>query len=209
MLLIINRGCLTKYCSILRSSSFCTSSCTRQVKDGPTKAMYDRMIRVDHAGELGANRIYAGQLAILRKTDVGPIIEEMWEQEKVHLAKFNELIPKHRVRPTVLTPVWNVAGWVLGAGTALMGKEAAMACTVAVEETITEHYNDQLRELLAREDSSEHQELLDTIKQFRDEEMEHHDIGIDHDALNAPFYSVLKNVIQAGCKVAIFASERI
>lgn len=173
-------------------------------------AMYDRIIRVDHAGELGANRIYAGQLAVLGKSDVGPIIEEMYDQEKKHLAKFNELIPKHRVRPTVLTPIWNVAGWVLGAGTALMGKEAAMACTVAVEETITEHYNNQLRELLQDTDNAEdHKELLDVIKQFRDEEMEHHDIGIDHDALKAPFYSGLKSAIQAGCKVAIYASERI
>lgn len=189
---------------------FTTSSHFLQTQDAKKKAMYDRIIRVDHAGELGANRIYAGQLAILGKTDVGPIIEEMYDQEKKHLQKFNELIPKHRVRPTVLTPIWNVAGWVLGAGTALIGKEAAMACTVAVEETITDHYNNQLRELLEdAEGTDKHKELLDVIKQFRDEEMEHHDIGIDHDALKAPFYSGLKSVIQTGCRIAIYASERV
>lgn len=192
-----------------RNAMRCISVSSCFLQNESTKSMYDRMIRVDHAGELGAYRIYAGQLAVLRKTDIGPIIEEMQEQEKHHLQTFNELIPKHRVRPTILTPVWNVAGFVLGAGTALLGEKAAMACTVAVEETIADHYNEQLRELLGQDDPSQHKELLDIIKQFRDEEMEHHDIGIDHDALNAPFYSVLKTVIQTGCRAAIYASERI
>lgn len=173
------------------------------------KELYDKIIRVDHAGEYGADRIYAGQLAVLGKTKAGPIIEHMWEQEKEHLKVFSELIPKHRVRPTVLLPVWNVAGYALGMGTALLGKEAAMACTVAVEESITEHYNYQLRELVNSDDAEEHKELMETIKWIRDEEMEHHDTGLEHDALNAPFYSALKNVIQVGCKVAIYASERI
>ena len=113
--------------------------------------MLDRMLRVDHAGEYGADRIYAGQLAVLGKTPVGETIQHMWEQEKVHLATFNRLLPEHRARPTLLLPLWNVAGFALGAGTALLGKEAAMACTVAVEASITEHYNDQIRELVSEE----------------------------------------------------------
>lgn len=173
------------------------------------RELYDRIIRVDHAGELGADRIYAGQMAVLGKSDVGPLIQHMWDQEKNHLKTFCELIPHHRVRPTVLTPIWNVAGFALGAGTALLGKEAAMACTVAVEETITEHYNKQIRELLELEDSEDRNKLLATIKQFRDEEMEHHDTGIEHDAENAPAYNALKSVIQTGCHAAIWLSERV
>ena len=95
--------------------------------------MLDRMIRVDHAGEFGADRIYAGQHAVLGQTAVGSTIQHMWEQEKVHLATFNSLLPRHRARPTLLLPLWNLAGYALGAGTALLGKEGAMACTVAVE----------------------------------------------------------------------------
>ena len=171
--------------------------------------LYERIIRVDHAGELGADRIYAGQMAILGNSEVGPLIQHMWDQEKNHLNTFRKLIPHHRVRPTVLTPIWNVAGFALGAGTALLGKEAAMACTVAVEETITEHYNNQIRELLELEDSEERNKLLATIKQFRDEEMEHHDTGIEHDAENAPAFKALKTLIQTGCRAAIWMSERI
>lgn len=130
----------------------------------------------------------------------------MWDQEKRHRAKFEELIRKHRVRPTVLTPVWNVAGFVLGAGTALMGKQAAMACTVAVETVITEHYNDQLRALMESGEMID-EELLGTIKQFRDEEQEHHDTGIEHGAEQAPFYQALTNVIKYGCKTAISISK--
>ena len=106
------------------------------------KSAIHRIIRVDHAGELGADRIYAGQLAILgRDPKVGPVIKEMWEQEKGHLKTFENLIPTYRARPTVLHPLWSVAGFALGAGTALLGKEAAMACTIAVETVIGEHYD--------------------------------------------------------------------
>lgn len=188
--------------------------------------MIDRMVRVDHAGELGADRIYAGQLAVLGKKissnyfhwiklitifigdkKVGPTIKHMWEQEKFHRAEMERLIKKHRVRPTVLTPIWNVAGFMLGATTALMGEKAAMACTVAVETVIVEHYNDQLRQLM--ESPNPDKELLDIITKFRDEEQEHHDCGIDHGAEQAPFYSALSNVIKFGCKTAIKISERI
>lgn len=180
----------------------------RLSSDKTTQALLDKIIRVDHAGELGANRIYQGQMAVLGNTDSGPVIQHMWDQEKVHLKKFEELIPKHRVRPTVLVPVWNIAGFALGASTALLGKEAAMACTTAVETTIVEHYNNQIRALV-EDDPEKHKELLETITQFRDEEQEHHDTGIEHDAEQAPFYKGLTEVIKIGCKGAIWLSERI
>ncbi|KAL0134644.1 hypothetical protein PUN28_001442 [Cardiocondyla obscurior] len=168
----------------------------------------DSIIRVDHAGELGADRIYAGQMAVLGRTAVGPTIQHMWDQEKRHRAKFEELICKYRVRPTVLIPLWNIAGFALGAGTALLGEKAAMACTVAVETVIVEHYNDQLRVLMENSDSVD-KEILETIKKFRDEEQEHHDTGIGHGAEQAPFYQALTNVIKCGCKTAISISKVI
>lgn len=167
----------------------------------------DSIIRVDHAGELGADRIYAGQMAVLGRTSVGPKIQEMWEQEKVHKAKFEELINKYRVRPTVLVPIWNIAGFVLGAGTAMLGPQAAMACTVAVESVIVDHYNDQLRTLMS--DPERNKELLETIQKFRDDEQEHHDIGLDHGAEQAPFYRALSDAIKFGCKAAISISKVI
>nr|AEX09207.1 ubiquinone biosynthesis-like protein [Pandinus cavimanus] len=171
-------------------------------------ALCDRILRVDRAGELGADRIYAGQMAVLGRTSVGPIIQEMWDQEKYHLKTFEQLIPKYRARPTALLPFWNVAGFLLGAGTALLGKESAMACTVAVEHVITEHYNDQIRELMA-DDPVHNEELLNVLKQFRDDEQHHHDTGLDYGATNAPFYSMLSETIKFGCKTAIWIAERI
>ncbi|KYO30583.1 5-demethoxyubiquinone hydroxylase, mitochondrial [Alligator mississippiensis] len=175
---------------------------------GLSKPLLDRIVRVDHAGEFGATRIYAGQMAVLRRTAVAPLIQHMWNQEKEHLKKFNELMVAYRVRPTILLPFWNIAGFALGAGTALLGKESAMACTVAVEESISHHYNNQIRKLM-EEDPEKYKELLLIIKQFRDEELEHHDMGLDHNAELAPAYSVLKTAIQIGCRAAIFLSERI
>ncbi|XP_004644540.1 5-demethoxyubiquinone hydroxylase, mitochondrial isoform X2 [Octodon degus] len=187
------------------SIRFCSSGMTL---DNINRAAVDRIIRVDHAGEYGANRILAGQMAVLGRTSVGPVIQKMWDQEKAHLKKFNELMVAFRVRPTVLMPLWNVMGFALGAGTALLGKEGAMACTVAVEETIAQHYNNQIR-MLMEEDPEKYQELLQLIKKFRDEELEHHDTGLYHDAELAPAYVVLKSVIQAGCRAAIYLSERL
>ncbi|PAA65892.1 hypothetical protein BOX15_Mlig014096g2, partial [Macrostomum lignano] len=173
-----------------------------------TRALLDRIVRVDHAGEFGADRIYAGQLAVLGGTPTGPLIRHMHEQEQDHLAAFEALIPALRARPTVLMPFWRVAGFALGAGTALIGKEAAMACTVAVEAEIQEHYNAQLRSLLA--DNPElHADLMRVIARFRDEEAEHHDTGLREDAESAPAYPALSAAIRAGCRVAIFLSERI
>lgn len=172
-----------------------------------TKTTLDSIIRVDHAGELGADRIYAGQMAVLGSTSKGPLINHMWEQEKVHRAKFEELIRKHRVRPTVMTPLWNVAGFALGVGSALLGDKAAMACTVAVETVIVDHYNDQLRTLMS--DPAVNKELLETITKFRDEEQEHHDTGIDHGAEQAPFYKAFSELIKVTCKTAIAISKVI
>nr|CAJ82489.1 coenzyme Q7 homolog, ubiquinone (yeast) [Xenopus tropicalis] len=176
--------------------------------DNEEKAVLDRIIRVDHAGEYGANRIYAGQMAVLGRSTVGPIIQHMWDQEKEHLKKFSELMVSHRVRPTVLMPLWNVAGFALGAGTALLGKKGAMACTVAVEASISEHFNSQIRTLM-ESDPEKHRALLQTIKKCRDDELEHHDTGLEHDAELAPGYFLLKNAIQLGCRAAIFLSERV
>lgn len=174
--------------------------------DPKKKKVIDAMLRVDHAGELGARQIYAGQLAVFRNTAVGKVIHEMAEQEKKHLDAFDRLIRERRVRPTAMLPIWNVAGYALGLGTALIGKEAAMACTVAVEEVIAEHYNEQVRALL--KDDAEG-ELRDLFREFRDDELEHKDTGIEYDAEKAPFYRALSDVIQAGCRAAIAITERV
>lgn len=176
--------------------------------DDEEKEMLHQMLRVDHAGEYGANRIYAGQMAVLGRSMTGPLIQQMWDQEKKHLAKFNEIIAENRVRPTALLPLWNIAGFALGASSALLGKEGAMACTVAVEESISEHYNSQIRALMER-DPEKYTELLQIIKEFRDDEMEHHDTGLEHDAESVPGYWLLKNLIQLGCKAAIYVSQRV
>ncbi|XP_067641669.1 5-demethoxyubiquinone hydroxylase, mitochondrial [Eurosta solidaginis] len=170
-------------------------------------ALIEEIIRVDHAGELGADRIYAGQMAVLGKGPMGKTIAHMWEQEKEHRKQFEKLINEHRVRPTLMLPIWNVAGFVLGAGTALMGEKAAMACTVAVETVIVEHYNDQLRQIM--DSPKPDKELLATITKFRDEEQEHHDTGIDCGAEQAPFYQAMTEIIKFGCKTAIAISKRI
>ncbi|TPX62022.1 hypothetical protein SpCBS45565_g07098 [Spizellomyces sp. 'palustris'] len=173
------------------------------------KALIAAMLRVDHAGELGANWIYKGQMAVLGKDPkVGPVVQHMWDQEKFHLKVFDDMIAANRVRPTALRPFWEVAGYALGAGTALLGKEAAMACTEAVETVIGEHYNDQLRELL-KIDHPEVDKLREVIKQFRDEELEHLDTAVDHEAKHAPVYPGLTAVIQQGCKAAIWIATRI
>ena len=169
------------------------------------KSILDQIIRVDHAGEYGATRIYDGQIAIFGKNSkIGKTIQHMADQEQEHIEKFNELIIEKRVRPTALLPVWNVAGFALGAGTALMGEKAAMACTVAVEKVIGEHYREQ-QELL----KDDEKELRKTIAKFEKDELEHHDIGLEHDAENAPGYKIMTKVIEIGCKTAIAISKKI
>ncbi|HTH15412.1 MAG TPA: demethoxyubiquinone hydroxylase family protein [Magnetospirillum sp.] len=163
-----------------------------------------RILRVDQAGELGAVRIYQGQRAILGKGRHGPLLARMAEQEQHHLETFNRLISERRVRPTALSPIWHVAGFALGAATALMGERAAMACTVAVEEAIDEHYADQAAQL-----GEDEADLKATIEKFREDEREHRDIGLANEAEKAPAYPLLSTAIKTGCKVAIWLSERV
>ncbi len=168
------------------------------------QTMVERVIRVDHAGEYGAARIYEGQLMIMGRGPKGDLIRHMKQQEQHHLDTFTRLISERRVRPTVLLPLWHVAGLALGAVTAAMGDRAAMACTVAVEEAIDEHYAAQCAAL-----PPEETELQGHITQFRAEEQEHRDIGLEHEAELAPAYKLMSAVIKAGCKVAIRVSERV
>jgi len=172
--------------------------------DPSDTAAVARILRVDHAGEYGAARIYAGQLAVLRRRDTAPVLREMAEQERQHLDRFADMIVRRRVRPTALLPLWHVAGFMLGAATAALGERAAMACTVAVEEAIDTHYAEQIATLDDSED-----ELRDTLRRFREDELQHRDIGLQHGAELAPGYRLLSAAIKAGCKVAIRISERI
>ncbi len=171
--------------------------------DPDREALVERMIRVDQAGEFGAARIYAGQLAVLGSTEDGPVLRHMAEQEQRHLETFNAMVAERGVRPTVLSPLWHVAGFALGAGTAMLGREAAMACTVAVEEVIDEHYARQ-RDRLGDDEAK----LRETIEEFRREEVEHRDTAIEHDARNAPGYELLTGAVKAGSRLAIWLSER-
>jgi len=164
---------------------------TRPTLSPTVSATLSRMIRVDHAGELAAFQIYKGQLLVLSRThpDLIPLITEMQAQERHHLDTFNRLVGHHRVRPTVMTPIWKMAGVALGAATAMLGREGAMACTEVVETVIGGHYNDQLRTIMTdlKEkglglESEEVKTLLATIKQFRDDELEHLDTAVQHDA---------------------------
>jgi ubiquinone biosynthesis monooxygenase Coq7 len=166
--------------------------------------MTERMIRVDHAGEYGATRIYAGQLAVLGRGGKGDLLRHMQAQEQAHLRTFNGLIADRRVRPTALLPIWHLAGFALGVVTAALGEKAAMACTVAVEETIDAHYTAQLETL-----GTEEPTLRETVEKFRAEELEHRDIGLENGAEQALGYRVMSRVIKAGCRAAIAISERV
>lgn len=164
----------------------------------------ERMVRVDHAGEYGAVRIYQGQLAVLGKSKNAAVIRHMKEQEDVHLETFDKIVADRRVRPTALLPLWHLAGFALGAGTALLGEKAAMACTVAVEEVIDQHYAGQVEAL-----GDEEKDLKETFEKFREEELEHRDTGLEHGAEQTPGYFVLTQAIKKGSKLAIWLSERI
>ena len=177
----------------------------RQLPGDPTvRETVERMLRVDHAGEYGAKRIYQGQLAVLGRGPRGDVLRHMRQQEQAHLDTFATLIADRRVRPTALLPLWHIAGFALGAVTAALGERAAMACTVAVEEAIDAHYAGQAAEL-----GEDEVDLRDTIEKFRAEELEHRDIGLAHGAEQAPGYRVLYALIKAGCRVAIAVSERV
>lgn len=162
------------------------------------------ILRVDLAGEYGAKRIYEGQIAILGKGPKGDLLRHMADQEAVHLETFQKLVAERRVRPTALHPIWHAAGYALGASTALMGEKAAMACTVAVEEVIDEHYRAQQDAL-----GDDEAELKDTIETFRQEELEHRDIGLENGAEQAAAYPVLSAAIKRASRLAIWLSERV
>lgn len=172
--------------------------------DPTARDVVERTIRVDHAGEYGAKRIYEGQLAVLGRTKYGPMIEHMKAQEQVHLDTFSRLIGERRVRPTALLPFWHVAGFALGAASALLGHRGAMACTVAVEEAIDEHYRAQ-EDTLGDDEAA----LRADIARFRAEELEHRDTGLENEAEQAPAYRLLSAAIKTGCKIAIKVSERV
>jgi ubiquinone biosynthesis monooxygenase Coq7 len=165
------------------------------------------MIRVDQAGEFGATRIYAGQLAVMGNR--GPHsakIAGMAEQEAGHREKFDALMARRGVRPTALQSFWDRAGFALGAVTALIGPEAAMACTAAIETEIDLHYSRQLEDLSA---SGEDPELATLIEEFRDDEREHRDAALAAGAERAPAYPLLSGLIRLGCRTAIRLSERV
>jgi ubiquinone biosynthesis monooxygenase Coq7 len=177
---------------------------TRRPGDGGGEARKARMIRVDQAGEYGAARIYAGQLAVLKGRPEAAAIEEMAEQEREHLVAFDEMLTNRRVRPTLLSPIWHVAGFAIGAATALAGPKTAMACTEAVEEVIEEHYAAQ-QTALAGSDP----ELESLIDEARADESEHKARAIAEGAKDAPAHGPLTAAIRAGTRAAIWLSERV
>ena len=175
---------------------------------GAMKARMAELLRVDHAGELAAVQIYRGQRAVFEgapgRDGIAADLAEMESQEAVHLKRFDDILTERRVRPTLLAPVWRVAGYALGAGTALMGEKAAHACTEAVESVIEQHYADQIAEVAGRDP-----ELAAELTQFREEELAHHDHAVEHGAREAPGYGLLSAVIKAGCRAAIRISEKV
>ncbi|MFO1152066.1 MAG: demethoxyubiquinone hydroxylase family protein [Rhodospirillales bacterium] len=176
----------------------------RMPGDGDAGDLVARVVRVDHAGEYGAVRIYEGQLSILGRTPEAAVIREMADKEREHLATFEQLLPERRVRPTLLQPLWHVAGFALGAATALLGPRAAMACTVAVEEVIDAHYAKQVAALEGTEP-----ELKAICERYREDELEHRSVALAHDAEQAPAYRPLTAVVKAGSRAAIWLSERL
>jgi 3-demethoxyubiquinol 3-hydroxylase len=177
--------------------------------DPAPRASIHRMIRVDHAGEYGAARIYAGQIAVLGRSRTAPAIRRMAAQEKRHLEAFDRFVVERRVRPTLLTPLWHAAGFALGAATALLGERAAMACTVAVEEVIDEHYGRQAETLGALPPDAADPELKAAVEEFRADELEHRDTAVAHGARELPGYGLLSATIKTGSRLAIWLSTRI
>lgn len=173
-----------------------------------TERRLAEMIRVDHAGEFGAVQIYRGQRAVFerieRKAHAAKLIAEMEAGEQEHLTTFDRLIAERQVRPTLMAPIWRVAGFGLGAATALLGEQAAHACTEAVEEVIEEHYGQQGEELRGVDT-----ELKHIVDRFREEEVAHRETAVEQGAHNAPGYPVLSAVIKFGCRAAIRISEKI
>ena len=166
------------------------------------------ILRVDHAGELGAVHIYRGQKAVFEaapgREATAETLAEMESHEQAHLEAFDKLLTSRGVRPTLLAPFWRVAGFALGAGTALLGEKAAHACTEAVESVIEEHYAGQIEELRVREP-----ELAAELSRFRDDELAHRDRAVQEGAHEAPGYGLLSAAIRTGCRIAIKVSEKV
>ncbi|MBW8811984.1 MAG: demethoxyubiquinone hydroxylase family protein [Caulobacterales bacterium] len=175
---------------------------------GAQAARLAEILRVDHAGELGAVHIYRGQRAVMGaaagRGRIAGQLAEMEAQEAVHLARFDRLLTERRVRPTALAPLWRLAGFALGAGTALLGEKAAHACTEAVETVIEGHYAGQIAELSERDP-----DLAAELSRFRDEELAHRDLAVEEGAREAPAHGLLSAVIGAGCRAAIKLSEKL
>lgn len=180
----------------------------------------DRALRVNQAGELAATLIYTAQTppVVRAHPHLRPLMKHMYDQEVGHFSTFNKLIAKHRIRPTAMYPIWEIAATFLGWSTGIMGREAAMACTEAVEIEIGSHYNEQVREVLSwvadadkrgEEIDDEIKDLLTILRKTRDEELEHLDHAVENDAKEAQPYELLVNIIRLGCKGAIKISEKI
>ena len=168
----------------------------------------EEIIRVDHAGERGAIKIYEGQLLALKtiKQDesLKDKIEKMKEQEKEHLEYFEKEIQKRKIKPTYLLPLWDIMGVTLGFGTALLGKKAAMLCTASVEEVIEDHYQNQLKKL-----GNDEMELKAKIEKFKGDEVDHKNMAYEAGATNKGMYSIMDQVIRVGSRIAITISEKI
>ena len=172
------------------------------------KNKIEEFLRVDHAGERGAIKIYEGQLlalnTLVKDDKLKKMIEEMKNHEKEHLDFFNKEIKKRNIKPTKLLPLWDLLGVSLGFGSAMMGKKATMLCTASVEEVIDGHYQNQLNQL-----NSDEKILKEKIKKFRDDEIHHKNIAYDNGASKEGLYSILDKIIKTGSKVAISISEKI
>ena len=168
----------------------------------------EEIIRVDHAGERGAIKIYEGQLLALKTikqdNDLKDKIEEMKEQEKKHLEYFEKEIKKRKIKPTYLLPLWDLMGVGLGFGTVLLGKKSAMLCTVSVEEVIEEHYKDQLKKL-----GNDEKDLKTKIEKFKRDEVHHKNTAYESGAINKGIYSIMDKLIKTGSRIAITISEKI
>ena len=172
------------------------------------KKTLEEIIRVDHAGERSAIKIYEGQLLALKTikqdNDLKDKIEKMKEQEKEHLEYFEKEIQKRKIKPTYLLPLWDIMGVTLGFGTALLGKKAAMLCTASVEEVIENHYQNQLKKL-----GNDEMELKAKIEKFKGDEVDHKNMAYEAGATNKGMYSIMDKVIRVGSRIAISISEKI
>ena len=172
------------------------------------KKTLEEIIRVDHAGERGAIKIYEGQLLALKtiKQDenLKDKIEEMKEQEKEHLEYFEKEIQKRKIKPTYLLPVWDLMSVALGFGSALLGKKAAMLCTISVEEVIDDHYQSQLKKI-----GDDQKDLKEKIEKFKMNKVDHKNIAYESGTTNKGLYSIMDKVIRTGSRIAITVSEKI